>query len=494
MEPLNIFLLSKANDLNAFKNLHKHLSHLKFKINQEEHEFESLKSLVNKVSEFGLNLFDYDGFFYSYRIPQIGKEFDLLKFNNDECLNIELKIKMTSENKIKNQLIKNRYYLNSLNKTTDLFTYVAKENLCYTIDEEENLIKCRVDDLVLKMKRFNGNYITNIESLFRVKNYLVSPINTPDLFINNKYFLTSQQSDIKRDILKSIITRPFYKFVSIKGSPGTGKTLLVYDIAKELVNSENEVLIVHCGIKSDGHIYLDNYYSNLKIVVPKNINEDFSFESYDIIIVDEVQRIYTKQYNLICDAVIKSGKVCLFASDKHQILSQAESRRKIWEKIEKISDIETYKLSEKIRTNMEMAAFIRKVRNLNTNEVFDSKNIEVVFAQSQPEAKSILEYYEEKGYTFINFSRSNYNYSPYSAYDFNYDTHQVIGQEFDDVVMILDNSFYYDRNNILSAIPHPNPDYLYTQLFYQGITRVRERLSLIVVDNAELFDKIISVF
>lgn len=494
MKPLNIFLLSKVNDFDAFRNLHKHLSHLKFKINQEEHEFVSLKLFVDRTHEFGLDIFDYDGFFYSYTIPQIGKEFDLLKFNAYGCLNIELKIQMTSEDKIKKQLIKNRYYLNSLNKTTYLFTYVVQEDVCYTIDNDDNLFKCKLENVVDIIQRFSGDYIDNIESLFRVKNYLVSPINTPDLFVKNKYFLTSQQAEIKTNILESIFSRSSHKFISIKGSPGTGKTLLVYDIAKELVSSRHNVLIVHCGIKSDGHIYLDNYYNNLKVVVPKNINDDFSFEPYDVVIVDEVQRIYTKQYRLICDAVIKSGKVCLFASDKYQILSQAENRRKIWEKIDAIPNIETYKLSEKIRTNMEMAAFIRKVRNLNINETFDSENIEVVFAQNQSEAKSILRYYEKKGYTFINFSRSNYNYSPYSAYNYNYDTHHVIGQEFDDVVMILDNSFYYNEKNILSAIPHPNPDYLYTQLFYQGITRVRERLTLIIVKNSELFDKIISVF
>lgn len=49
-----------------------------------------------------------------------------------------------------------------------------------------------------------------------------------------------------------------------------------------------------------------------------------------------------------------------------------------------------------------------------------------------------------------------------------FDTHHVIGQEFDKVVMLLDSSFYYDENGTLQGIPHPNPDYLYPNLFYQG--------------------------
>lgn len=59
--------------------------------------------------------------------------------------------------------------------------------------------------------------------------------------------------------------------------------------------------------------------------------------------------------------------------------------------------------------------------------------------------------------------------------------------------MLLDKSFYYDQNGLLQGITHPNPDYLYPNLFYQGITRVREAICLIVVDAPELFEKMVSI-
>lgn len=98
-----------------------------------------------------------------------------------------------------------------------------------------------------------------------------------------------------------------------------------------------------------------------------------------------------------------------------------------------------------------------------------------------------------KGYIFINYSKSNDWQSPYSAYEEDYDTHHVIGQEFDNVVLLMDSSFFYDENGDLQGIPHPNPDYLYPNLFYQGITRVREKLAIIVVSAPELFDKVVSI-
>ena len=94
---------------------------------------------------------------------------------------------------------------------------------------------------------------------------------------------------------------------------------------------------------------------------------------------------------------------------------------------------------------------------------------------------------------FINYSKSNYEASPYAAYEEDYDTHHVIGQEFDTVLILMDKSFYYDDDGVLQGIPHPNPDYLYPNLFYQGISRVREKIALIVVDAPVLFEKITSV-
>ena len=124
----------------------------------------------------------------------------------------------------------------------------------------------------------------------------------------------------------------------------------------------------------------------------------------------------------------------------------------------------------------------------------DYSNVDVVYANTVEEAKSIISYYRDNGYVFINYSKSNYQYSPYAEYEEDYDTHHVIGQEFDNVLLLMDESFYYDENGILQGNPHPNPDYLYPNLFYQGVSRVREKLALVIVEAPSLFKKIVSIF
>ena len=146
--------------------------------------------------------------------------------------------------------------------------------------------------------------------------------------------------------------------------------------------------------------------------------------------------------------------------------------------------------------NKELHSFISVIKDLKHKPKvpMNYENVSVNYANTTQEAQNMLEYYRQNGYVFINYSKSNYESSPYAAYEEDFDTHHVIGQEFDKVVMLMDNSFYYDEEGVLKGIPHPNPDYLYPNLFYQGVTRVREKLSLIVVDAPALFEKITSIF
>ena len=65
------------------------------------------------------------GFLYGYVVPQLNKEFDLLKITDKACVNIELKSGDVSVEKIKRQLVQNAHYLKLLNKSTlQLFLFV----------------------------------------------------------------------------------------------------------------------------------------------------------------------------------------------------------------------------------------------------------------------------------------------------------------------------------------------------------------------------------
>ena len=78
-------------------------------------------------------------------------------------------------------------------------------------------------------------------------------------------------------------------------------------------------------------------------------------------------------------------------------------------------------------------------------------------------------------------------------YPNNYDTHHVIGQEYDKVMIMMDKNFRYDKERRIQGKEHPNPDLLFYKLLYQAISRAREKLCVLIVENYKLFSDILSL-
>ena len=91
MNAINLYFLSRIEDREEFALYEKRLSMRPQLLSVREHERASLASFVSYASASGASLQDFDSFYYNYSIPQIGKEFDLLKITPNYILNIELK-------------------------------------------------------------------------------------------------------------------------------------------------------------------------------------------------------------------------------------------------------------------------------------------------------------------------------------------------------------------------------------------------------------------
>ena len=143
------------------------------------------------------------GFYVGYKIPQIGKEFDLLRFGVTSIINIELKSESSTE-KIKAQLLRKRYYLSFLDRTVHAFTYVSSSSTVYYLSDEGGLETSGAACLLKMLVKQAMDPDTVPDLLFNPSDYLVSPFNSTNKFLAVEYFLTHQQEEFKSDILKVI--------------------------------------------------------------------------------------------------------------------------------------------------------------------------------------------------------------------------------------------------------------------------------------------------
>lgn len=474
-KPIDLNSLVESHEVLDSEIFEKYKNILNVKIKNTE-----INDIAELISNFKCQL---NYFYVGYTIPQINKEFDLLRIGKDFILNIEIKSTF-NEDKAKKQLIQNRYYLTSLGVNLYLFTFDSGNNILYFL-EEEDLLEVEFDKLKRLIKSQNLDHISNIDELFSPHQFLISPFNDTDKFIEGEYFLTLQQEEHKRSIINNL---PMYNL--IEGKPGTGKTLLLYDLAKQFLQ-DKEIAIIHCGDLNEGHLKLKvNYGWN--ILAAKDYKEIENIQP-DIVFIDETQRFWRNQLKWVMNYIEDKEINCILSIDPIQTLSLGEKNRKNKAFIIDKYETEIFSLSDKIRSNKELHEFIVGITNLGRlKNCKDYSNVSIHYFDQKSSAKRFVRSLKKEGWVLIDYTSQNYNGEAINRMrlGIGINAHEVIGQEFDNVIVSLGKSFYYDKQNKLNA---RNMNYYdTTRMFYQGITRARKKIMLLVVDNEDLFQNIIS--
>lgn len=408
----------------------------------------------------------------------------------DYIINIEIKTESSIE-KILKQQQKNKYYLSFLDKPLHIYTFISNENKLYKLvirnngDEIEEITFNELCNILMSQEVVTFN---NIDDLFNPSDYLVSPFNSPEKFMSEGYFLTVQQEQIYKEI-QTKLSDTVTNFIALTGGAGTGKTLLTYHIAKETIQRGKKVLILHCAPLNSGHqILMDEY--NWSIYMPKYAPNTIDF---DLIIIDEAQRMYPYQFDKYIREVRTLNKKCIFSYDEKQYLRDNEKQYHTKERIEKELLCTPYKLTDKIRTNKEIAYFIRQLFNIKKNiPNIDYTNIELTYCKDCYSAKLLLQELLERGWKTPNYTPGTRSFFHYEAYLSN-DTesaHSVVGQEFNNVVVVIDESFKYNSQGDLIA---DNTYYSQRQMLYQIITRTRKKLHIVIINNEVMLNRCIDI-
>jgi hypothetical protein len=441
---------------------------------------------------------DFNDFYVSYHIPQISREFDLLRIGEDHILDIELKDEHT--NSIEKQLKQNRYYLSHFDKPIYSFTYVRDGDKLYSLNEKNELIEAQISDLVKIITLESNHYTGNLDEKFNPSDYLVSPFNSTIKFISGEYFLSDSQEEIVRQT-KLLFSTNGMQIASIEGAAGTGKTLLAYHIAKQMIDRGQKPLIIHTANLNSGQNDLINTYSWSIVPIKSAIyhldnhatNENGK-AVYDCIIIDETQRMDVDQFNKIMHFVKAHQLKCIICFDRSQVLKQKEKLSDLTPAIDR-SSIKKFKLKCKIRTNENVAEFIYSMFNLRLKKKFSVEDVHIVHFADYNSAGEYIS--SLKNFRYVSPTPSQY-------YDNEVDelrsvenhfgsVHDAIGQEFDNVVAVIDEIFFYKDGCYLTSNGRRGVPYLQPEMLIQAVSRTRRKLEIVVINNLPVFKELIGI-
>ena len=461
-----------------------------------KNELEDLQALVAALRTRTPFTYIFNGFFVGFMINQIGKEFDLLRIGQKSVINIELKRKSTEE-KIVKQLIQNEYYLKFLDMKLYNFTYVSSTDTLYMLVDSTYIEEVSFEVLIDRLREQRLMEIDNLHHLFDPINYLVSPFESPDAFLKDEYFLTAQQSTFKREILDYSPVNEA-TFITIEGGPGTGKTLLLYDIAKDYIRKSQGVKIYHCGKLNTGHEKLKNEHGwaiePLLDTMPPIEEEDWSI--YDLIIFDEVQRLDVEQLDKFLEKMLPLPIICIFSFDRLQYLTTKELKNNITGYIEERLQPKRYELKNIIRCSKEIQAFITNLFDLGKQSSGQGyPNISTHYFSSYDVAGSYLHFLNEEGWKVLDSRAGNLQTAtPEDGGMHEESFYEIIGQDYEAVAVIMDSSFYYNEQNKLSHIGVERElKYQQTKLLFQHVTRARKKLQLVIIGNPDVQEKVMNI-
>ena len=481
MKSVSVYAITRQQNMEQLQKLERQLSGREHFLRLREWELDSMRALVKQL-ELHMQKVSALRFFYSFQIPRLGKEFDLIQIKDEHIVNIELKSGAVSDEMIKKQLIQNRYYLSVLTRPIYSYTYISSENRLVRLTNHDHIVAADWESLCDILGRDSRDYQGDIEELFRAEYYLISPLTDPVKFLNKEYFLTSQQRDIRRQILRKIRAEHSGYFL-FTGLPGTGKTLLLYDIAMEL-SDRRKVCMIHCSEAGKKWEILHERLHRIDFLSDSRLLDDGKdiFAEYSAVLVDEAHLLSVEKLRFILKCA--GDRPVIFSSDSEDMISPYELDRGNLHVIEGLPGIQIFRLTNRIRTNAELSSFIQNIMHIPAGRRFkEYPHIEVVYANDDGEAANLLEDYRARGYWYKADGGNSYgsrNAEPSGGVD--------------SLVMVMDDHYYYDEEGYLRSLEAKDRANVFNvRSLFHYLNQAKEILAIVVKGNPEVYAGLMNV-
>lgn len=488
MKSVSVYAITRQQNMEQLQKLERQLSGRAHFLRLREWELDSMRALVKQL-ELHMQKVSALRFFYSFQIPRLGKEFDLIQIKDEHIVNIELKSGAVSDEMIKKQLIQNRYYLSVLTRPIYSYTYISSENRLVRLTNHDHIVEADWESLCDILGRDSRDYQGDIEELFKAEYYLISPLTDPVKFLNKEYFLTSQQRDIRRQILRKIRAEHSGYFL-FTGLPGTGKTLLLYDIAMGL-SDRRKVCMIHCSEAGKKWEILHERLHRIDFLSDSRLLDDGIdvihdgkdiFAEYSAVLVDEAHLLSVEKLRFILSCA--GDRPVIFSSDSEDMISPYELDRGNLHVIEGLPGIQIFRLTNRIRTNAELSSFIQNIMHIPAGRrLKEYPHIEVVYANDDGEAANLLDDYRARGYWYKADGGNSYgsrNAEPSGGVD--------------SLVVVMDDHYYYDEEGYLRSLEAKDRANVFNvRSLFHYLNQAKEILAIVVKGNPDVYAGLMNV-
>lgn len=437
----------------------------------DECDIVSLKMIINKLNSDYLNDFNV-----SYIVDRLDKEFDLVKLDESNIVNIELKTSRRDVTQCVDnyKLLKNEYD----NREITIYCYESDNDHIYYLDyKNRKFIKTSFEKVNEELSKIeNGiklNININVDSVYL----------NPDFFLDKKYNLSSSQRLIKSQIISSD-----KKVNVVGGRAGCGKSLLALDLYDYYLNEEAKKVQYLTPFKLNDIINIKlRKYINMKTVKDYYQTE----EDVDIIIVDEAQRLKSADILVLPE---KAREKIILIGDINQNIDYESGFESLYN--DRANNY-VQNMKQLIRTDDTFEIFARKILNISDkgfkHKKIDKNKIKILmYGTEMPDLSDYVFIEPSKSLYFKDCTNTCVSKNCYKISGKCKNTkepHTVISSEYKNVIMFLCEGYDIKEDNIVK-VSDLCTGKLSSQI-YAIITRTIDNL-IIVTDNIVLYNYLMS--
>ena len=216
---------------------------------------------------------------------------------------------------------------------------------------------------------------------------------------------------------------------------------------------------------------------------------------YAAIFIDEGHGMGEKTF----DSILEYGRVwnapIIISYDDALCVSEKERLGMGAAVFEKRDDFKGFKLTNKIRMNNELSTFLRTFLSASKLYKREYPNVSVSYGADIDEAMNLIRFYEKEGYMFIWDRKMGVDIGSMESFPgealTRIESASVTGKEFDKVLMLLDDSFYYDEERFLRNTESENGEETSRIMnLFHGLSRAKKQIALVIMGNVKLMQQV----